>query len=125
MDLEMKKTLAMVIILLSSIKPASSDESELQSYTQKQLLKNWILSRCLAKAYPSEQAKQDAEISASAYLEYGKASIEAYEKGDKLVDKFLSRKYSGSIKSTYNTMKCIDLFLSKEVEKLVHKYSEP
>ncbi len=82
------------------------------------IFKNWVLSRCIAKAYSADATKRDAEISASAYLEYGFSSIEMYEKGEMLVDEYLARNYSGSIDGKYNTMKCIDLFHSQALDAL-------
>lgn len=98
-------------------------ESATRSYSQPTLLQNWVLSRCLAKAYPSKVAKEDAQLTASAYLEFGSAPIEAYDEGERLVDQYLRRHYSGVIKGQYNTMKCIDLFHGKEVADLVRKYT--
>lgn len=84
-------------------------------YTQKELLKNWTLSRCLGKAYNNPSIKNDADSTASAYLEYSKQPIETFYSLDKLADKYIKVKYSGSIPSNFNTMKCIDLFYSKEL----------
>lgn len=98
-------------------------ESATQSYSQPALLQNWVLSRCLAKAYPSKAAKEDAQLTASAYLEFGNVPIEAYDEGERLVDQYLRRHYSGVIKGQYNTMKCIDLFHGREVAELVRKYT--
>jgi hypothetical protein len=42
---------------------------------------------------------------AAAYLELGNASIDVYEKLDALATTFLTRTYTGSIKSPYNTIK--------------------
>jgi Type VI secretion system (T6SS), amidase immunity protein len=102
---------------------ALASGSAIQSYSQTLLLKNWVLSRCLAKAYPSKQAKTDAQLSASGYLEFGNVPIEAYDEGELLVDQYLKRTYSGVIKNSYNTMKCIDLFHSKALEALTQKYT--
>lgn len=123
MDLKIVKYLFPLFIVLSPIASANPGASEAQYYSQSLLLKNWVLCRCLAKAHPTDA--EDAQISASAYLEFGKAPIEAYEEGDALVEKALSTTYSGSVKGAYNTMKCVDLFHGKEVEKLVRKYSKP
>lgn len=84
-----------------------------------QPLKNWALSRCLAKAYPGERAADDAAKSAAAYLEMSSAGIELYERIDELVQTYLTRTYSGSVKSNYNTMKCIDLFHGEDLAALI------
>jgi hypothetical protein len=86
---------------------------------QDQALKNWALSRCLAKANQSERAGDDAAKSAAAYLEMSKVGIEVYDKLDGLVDNYLKRAYGGSVKSDYNTMKCIDLYQSSDLQVLI------
>jgi hypothetical protein len=126
MDTQMKALGATVVILACTITSAGSavaTESATQSYSQATLLQNWVLSRCLAKAYPSKVAKEDAQLTASAYLEFGNVPIEAYDEGERLVDQYLQRHYSGVVKGPYNTMKCIDLFHGKEVAALVRKFT--
>lgn len=102
----------------------SAHESEITKYSQKTLLKNWALSRCLSQAYPDGPSKEDASATASAYLEFGKQPIEVYEELSTIVDKFARRTYGGSVKSDFNTMKCIDLFHSQELDRLASKYSK-
>ncbi len=85
------------------------------------MLKNWALSRCLAKAGGASQAGDDAAKSAAAYLEMGNADIEVYAKMDALADSYLAGKYGGSVPSRYDTMKCIDLYHSSELDSLVRK----
>ncbi len=90
-------------------------------YDQKTFLKNWALSVCLAQVAKDEKTAEDAGITASAYLEFGHQGIEAYEELRKLVSKFKNLKYEGSVKSEYNTMKCIDLFHSKDLDQLTSR----
>lgn len=52
------------------------------------------------------------------YLDSSSMPIEAFSSADELVKAFLAKNYSGSIPGTFNTKKCIDLFHSKEPEKL-------
>jgi hypothetical protein len=111
------------IVFLSQF--ALAQESETAKYSQKTLLKNWALSRCLAVVYADPTTKNDANATASAYLEYGKVSIEAYDELSALVNNYAKRSYGGSIKSDYNTMKCIDMFQSKELDRLANKLSKP
>ncbi len=96
-------------------------ESMTEKYSQKTLLKNWTLSVCLAKISKDPGAKEDANATASAYLEFGLQHIEAYDALRKLAEEYANRKYGGSIKSDFNTMKCIDLFHSKELDDLTRK----
>lgn len=110
--------LSIVALLFSNFSLANSLTS---TYTQKELLKNWVLSRCLGKVYGNPSVKDDADSTASAYLEYGKQPIETYHALDKLADKYAKLKYSGAISSDFNTMKCIDLFYSKELDNFVNQ----
>jgi hypothetical protein len=95
-----------------------------QRYSQKALLKNWALSVCLAEVAQDAKTRADANETASAYLEFGRQQIEAYDMLKELVKKFADRKYEGSIKSEFNTMKCIDLFYSIELDRLTAKLSK-
>ena len=96
-------------------------ESMTEKYSQKTLLKNWALSVCLAKIDKDPSTKEDANVTASAYLEFGHQRIEAYNALRDLAEQFVNRKYGGSVKSKFNTMKCIDLFHSKELDSLTSK----
>lgn len=94
------------------------------SYSQKTLLKNWAMSVCLAEVAKDAGTKADANATAAAYLEFGHQSIEAYDQLRTLIDKYASKKYGGSVDSEYNTMKCIDLLNSKELDALTGKLSK-
>lgn len=98
-------------------------QSMTEKYSQKTLLKNWALSVCLAKISEDPRAKEDANATASAYLEFGRQPLEAYDALRTLADEYAHRKYGGSIQSDFNTMKCIDLFHSKELDRLTSKLS--
>lgn len=94
------------------------------SYSQKTLLKNWAVSVCLAKVAKTPEAKEDANATASAYMEFGKQPLEAYEQLRELADTFSKRVYGGSVQSEFNTMKCIDLMHSKELETLTTRLAK-
>lgn len=100
---------------------AASDVSP--KYAQKALLKNWAMSRCLAEAYSDQSSKDDANASAAAYLESGNQPIEAYEKLGELAVKYAKLNYGSVSGSKLNTMKCIDLFNSKELDALASRLS--
>jgi len=71
-------------------------------------------------AITKDQAtKADASSTASAYLEFGHQQMQVYQALRKLVDEFAAKTYSGSIPSEFNTMKCIDLYHSKELDRPV------
>ena len=94
-----------------------------ESYSQQVLLKNWGLSVCLAMVAQDDDRKADANATASAYMEFGQQGVEAYEEIQKLAEEYANRQYSGSIPSEFNTMKCIDLFHSKELDNLTRRLS--
>ena len=76
-----------------------------------------------AQVLPDGSAKDDANAAAGGCIEFGRQPIEAYENLGKLVDKYIKLPYVGSMKSDFNTMKCIDLFHSKELEEAVTRLS--
>jgi hypothetical protein len=93
----------------------------IETYSQRILLKNWALSVCFAQIAKDDGTAEDAGLTASAYVEFAHQGEEAYDQLRKLVDKYKNLEYAGSVKSNYNTMKCIDLFHSKELDRLVTK----
>ncbi len=132
MGAEMKK-IAFILLSICFMPAIWAKEGRLQDdrepqtarYSEQILLKNWALSRCIGQAFANEQTRQDAYNSASGYLEYGHAPIEAYDDIGKLITIFLAKKYGGSIPGTFHTMECIDLFHSKALADVVDKYSRP
>lgn len=119
----MKRAITAVLcaVLLPFGQLISAQADQAPKYSQKTLLKNWALSRCLAKVSADNATKEDANATASAYLEEGKVPVEAYAQLTSLVDSYAKRTYGGSIKSDFNTMKCIDLYQSSELERLAAK----
>jgi hypothetical protein len=109
---------ASLLLILSQSVACASDPAGEAHNTQAAVLKKWALSRCLAKAGVDSPAGDDAAKTAAAYLEMGNAGIDAYEKLDALAGKYLEREYTGSVKSNYNTMKCLDLYDSAELDRL-------
>lgn len=95
-----------------------------ERYSQRDLLKNWAFSACLAMVAKDADTQDDANATASAYLEYGRQGIEAYAELRTLAGKYAARHYSGSIPSEFNTMKCIDLFHSTELNRLAAKLAK-
>ncbi len=96
--------------------------TEMERYSQETLLKNWALSVCLGIVNKDQRDKDDAGETASAYLEFGRQPLEAYGEIRELVKTYAARNYGGSIESEFNTMKCIDLFHSGQLDRLVGKW---
>src|SRR5690349_325290 len=88
---------------------------------QSTVLKNWTVSRCLANAFKGSPAGEDASVTAAAYLEQGDAPAEAYEQLEKLASDAATEPRSGSVPGQYNTMKCIDLYASPDLNAAVSK----
>ena len=99
----------------------SYPEPSTETYSQRELLKNWALCACLAAVTKDAATRADIGATASAYLQFGQQPIEAYHELQKLAKKWAAKEYSGSIPSEFNTMKCIDMYHSRELDKLVTK----
>lgn len=97
---------------------AAEPTPKTSQYSQKALLKNWALSRCLGRAYGAKEAEDDANRTAGAYFEFSRVPVERFEALSVLVDKYLRPDYRGSEGGSFNTMKCIDLFHSQELDSL-------
>lgn len=111
--------LALGVICSSALaQPAFTGKS---ASDQRMLMKNWALSACFARMAKDPETKNDASSTASALLENSQQDIEDFDKLGKLVDEYLALQYGGSVKSEYNTMKCIDLFHSKKLDQLAAK----
>jgi hypothetical protein len=113
----------MVLCAFMAVMQAACAQTATARYSQKDMLKNWALSRCLASVYADPAVKSDANATAAAYLEFGHQPMAAYEALDALVDSYAKRKLSGSVPSHFNTMKCIDLYNSKELDVLAGKWA--
>jgi hypothetical protein len=98
--------------------PANTGRARVDQMT---LMKDWALSICFARIAKDEQTKKDAGLTARAYLENSQQGVEDFDQIGKLVDEYVALKYAGSVDSDYNTMKCIDLFHSKKLNRLTSK----
>ncbi|EDY9279101.1 hypothetical protein GPO69_004409 [Salmonella enterica] len=126
MDTAMK-WLILVTFSISGVlvwQPSFAHEALTTQYSQSELLKNWALSHCLALVYKDDVVKNDARATASAYLEYGKQSVEIYHEIDEVAKKYSGLKYNGSISSDFNTMKCIDFIHDSELNELIKRRVE-
>lgn len=120
------KKMVMLALMLSlmTVQPiyAQPSNTDTSRVGQKNLMKNWALSICFARIAIDERTKKDAGATARAYLENSLQGVEEFEQIGKLVDKYIALKYDGSDKSNYDTMKCIDLLQSKELDRLVSSF---
>jgi hypothetical protein len=114
-----------LVLTISAGIPSCVQSGSARPDPQAAILKKWTLSRCLSQAAGETPAGDDAAKTAAAYLEMGNAAIEVYEKLDALAKSFLTRTYTGSVKSAYDTMKCIDLFESEELDQMARDTAGP
>ena len=112
-----RRMLLLLISLITSCADAEQQNS-VNIADQKNIYKNWVLSRCLSYILPNKEAKQDALNTASAYLELSVLPVEVFLNSEPLIQVFLKRKYQGSIKGTFEIKKCVDLYNSSELDKL-------
>ena len=114
---------ATVFALPLATAPADVDRSGGRKYSQADLLRNYALARCLSRAFPDSQLAPDASATAAGYLERGSVSADAYAEIAKLAEEFLARKYSSLSGQPLQTMKCIDLFHSSDVDRVVRRFA--
>jgi len=105
--------------------PAPAGGPMTASYSQKDLLKNWALSACLATVATDPAQRADADATASAYMEFGRQTPEAYAALRELAAQYAARHYGGSVEGRFDTMKCIDLFHSRELNSLATRLAKP
>jgi hypothetical protein len=118
----MKRGIALLLLALPMLAHADPyNQPEASKYSQRDLLKNWAMSACLDFIATDQKARDDADATASAYMEFSKQPIEAFDGLRKLAQQYASKHYGGSIPSDFNTMKCIDLYHSKDLDTLVSK----
>jgi len=115
--------LAIVASLITSAW-AEEQYSPTQRFSQTELLKNWALTPCLANIMTDEKDKKDALKSASAYFEFSRLPVEDFVQLRELALDYAGRKYGGSIPGDFNTMKCVDLFYSDDLNNLVAKLTK-
>ncbi|MCS0612296.1 type VI secretion system amidase immunity protein Tai4 [Massilia kyonggiensis] len=105
--------------------PARDGAPMTASYSQMDLLKNWALSTCLATVATDPAQRADANATAGAYMEFGRQAPEAYAALRELAENYAARRYNGSVEGRFDTMKCIDLFHSRELNSLATRLAKP
>ena len=94
-----------------------------QTYSIKDMLKNWALSRCIGAITKDKATRDDAYATAGAYFEFAVYPLETFHELDGVVNKYVLKKYSGLMPSEFNTMKCIDMYHGKELESVVTEWT--
>jgi hypothetical protein len=112
-----------VVALIAASMPADSGAGEARiAYSPVEYLKNFALSVCISDGYASKDVVKDSLAAAGAYSELGSLPFEAYENAERLAKQFLARKYTSISGEQLTLMKCIDLFHSKELDRLARTY---
>jgi hypothetical protein len=113
----------MALLLARAAVPPDNSKPEVPKYSQVELLRNYAMARCLSQAFPGSALEPDATATAAGYLERGSVSADAYVEIARLADTFLARKYPSQSGQPLQTMKCIDLFQSKDLNLVVKRFA--
>lgn len=106
-------------VLLCSIYLSSCvSAKQVNTDKEKQLYKNWVLSRCVSYIANNQVTRQDALNTASAYLEVSSLPVESFVQAEPLIKKYIEANYQGSIPGGFELKKCIDLFSADELDSL-------
>ena len=118
--------LAVAAVLLTAPLGGNAEAAEPRvPYTPVQYLKNFALSVCIGEGFKSDdEVAKEANGAAGGYLELGSFPIEAHEQAAALAKKYLAKEYLSKHGHKLTVMKCIDLFHSKELDRLVRKYNK-
>jgi hypothetical protein len=118
-----KLAAAIAFLLAPLVADAKVDQARVE-YSPIQYLKNFALSACIADGYKSDEVVKDSRAAAGGYLELGSFPFDAYEAAASLGKTFLAKDYQGKSGEQITLMKCIDLFHSKELDRLAKKYGK-
>lgn len=103
--------------------PCLAGDSARAHYSPTTYLKNYALSACLAGGYQSKDVVDDATAAANGYMELGSLGVDAYNEALALSQSFLARDYKSISGEKLIMMKCIDLYHSKELDRLARKHA--
>jgi hypothetical protein len=116
------KVSAVTIALAFAVNSVYAGTYQPTKYSSVQYFKNYALSTCIADGYSSEETIKDASAAARGYLELGSLPLEAHTEATLLGREFLKKRYISISGESLVLMKCIDLFHSKELDRIARKY---
>jgi hypothetical protein len=120
-----KSTVFAASALLAAASIAHAKDTDVPGhYSAAEYLKNFALSVCISDGYKSEEVVKDSRAVAGGYFELGSLPIEAYEEAEALAKRFLAKDYQSKHGEKLTLMKCIDLFHSKGLERIIKKYNK-
>jgi hypothetical protein len=119
------KTTKFIILFLSMVSISCTHHKHVQNSDifEANLFRNFILSQCIARAYPNSEVACEARSASAGYLEFGSLPIEAYEEAILLVEKTLSVPYLSKNGRPLHIMKCLDLSTAQSMNDLIRKYA--
>jgi len=120
MEPKMKTLLAVLLVVTSSVLCAQT-LPKVNSFSQQEIFSNWVQNRCISKIADSESLKNDAMVSAAAWLEASNVSAELFEEADKTIDNQLQEKIGGSLPGEYQVLKCTLIANSEAINKIYDK----
>lgn len=120
LEAKIKKLLAFLLLITFSDVSAQT-LPKVNSFSQQQIFSNWVQNRCIGKIADNEPLKNDAKVSASAWLEASNVSAELFEEADKTIDNQLKEKNGGSLPGEYQILKCTLIANSEAINKIYGK----
>jgi hypothetical protein len=97
---------------------AEADRSP-DTYSNKEILKNWTLIMCMKQLVNDPKDQENLSNLADSYFKFIQAPKEGFEKLRQMVSKYIALKYQNSIPGDFNIHKCVNLYHSKELERIV------
>lgn len=76
--------------------------------SERSLLTDWAISRCVARAAAPQPFADDAKRSAAALLERGGSGVEIYQKIDAAIDRYRQQPATGSTGGSYAMLQCLE-----------------
>ncbi|STQ61298.1 T6SS amidase immunity protein Tai4 family protein [Pseudescherichia vulneris] len=114
-------TLLVFFPLMISFFVCAQTLPKVNSFSQQEIFSNWVQNRCISKIADSESLKNDAMVSAAAWLEASNVSTELFEEADKTIDNQLQEKIGGSLPGEYQVLKCTLIANSEAINKIYDK----
>ena len=108
-----------VLVVTSGLALVPAQAIERKSVSYRTALRNFALAACMGEIAKDKVDRDDANLSAGAYGETGSLGVEDEHAIMGLVKQFAARKYGGTVPGDFNTMKCIDLFYSQDLTRLI------
>lgn len=115
-------TIRAAAVLVFVVAPTLAAAETRVPYSPAEYLKNFALSICLADGFTPEEVHKDSLAAAGGYSQLGSLPLEAYAEAETLARQFLAKTYESPSGDKLTLMKCIDLFHSKELDRITTKY---